>query len=195
MTISGKWVQTTHGLTPLGVIFHNTNLNHLGYSLDRDSVSMCKDVPEENLEKCFREKENWRRFAWAKRDFTVNVDDMLRYIGDFVLYNRDEVRTCDDLTGALNERFVLYNVWCKKRRVWYPTMRNNKHSCLYGSDYPQFFENSKDPGLFFFDSWKDCCDAHLESCDSQVRVGGESTLLPPIPSSAVSLFHAYKRHP
>ena len=44
--IRGKWVQTKNGPTPLGVIFHNTNLNHVGFSLDRGSVPLCRGVPE-----------------------------------------------------------------------------------------------------------------------------------------------------
>jgi hypothetical protein len=59
--IRGSWVQTRHIPTPLGIIFHNTDLYHSGYSLERDSVPMCEDAGEVGSEEekdCFLSKGN-----------------------------------------------------------------------------------------------------------------------------------------
>jgi len=68
----GKWVQTRHGPTPLGVIFHNTNLQHaflclssthtVGYLLNRSSVPMCEGVNEGAEQQCFMKQR--KKFIW-----------------------------------------------------------------------------------------------------------------------------------
>ena len=100
-------MQTTHGPTPLGIIFHNTDLNHVGYSLDRSSVPLCEGVDEEDLQRCFLKKR--KNFIWENRDFTVESDVVLRYIEKFVLFGRDRQKTCEELKDQLDQRFVLYN--------------------------------------------------------------------------------------
>ena len=40
----GAWVATIHCPTPLGIIFSKTQLNHVGYPLDRESVPLCTHV-------------------------------------------------------------------------------------------------------------------------------------------------------
>ena len=111
--IRGRWVQTTHTPTPLGIIFHNSDLKHLGYSLGRDSVPLCNKFSEGGVEEetCFMS--NRKRFIWENRDFTVDPNAVVNFVEMFVLHYRSGRRTCDDLAGALDdERFVLYNVRC-----------------------------------------------------------------------------------
>ena len=55
----GDWVTWTSSPTPLGIVFHNTDLNHFGYKLGRCSVPLCEGVPEEKEQECF-EKEGKR---------------------------------------------------------------------------------------------------------------------------------------
>ena len=112
--LRGLWVQIRHGPTPLGVIFHNTDLNHLGYSLGRDSVPLCKGVGEVGSEKekaCLNSKENRKSFIWESRNFVVDPNVVLQYIEQFVLANSKE---CKDMSEALDDEFVLYNVWCEE---------------------------------------------------------------------------------
>lgn len=111
--IRGKWVQTTHTTTPLGVIFHNTDLNHLGYSLDRDSVPLCKGVEEAELQVCFMKSR--KKFLWESRDFNVDPRAVLDYIGKFVLRNtQQKTQPCEEMEVSLGDRFVLYNVHCTR---------------------------------------------------------------------------------
>jgi hypothetical protein len=115
--IRGRWTAWTHVPTPLGIIFHNTDINHVGLSLNRESVPLCEGVATEEEEACFLQDR--KKFSWDNRDFTVNADAILMYIEKFVLlYNTREMlnnsssRTCDELRTTLDDRFVMYNVWC-----------------------------------------------------------------------------------
>ena len=111
--IRGKWVQTTHTTTPLGVIFHNTDLNHLGYSLDRDSVPLCDGVEEAELHTCFMKSR--KKFIWENRDFNVEPRAVLKYVEKFVLRNTQEkTQPCEEMEVGLGDRFVLYNVHCTR---------------------------------------------------------------------------------
>lgn len=128
--IRGKWVQTRHTPTvsdlcdwsvsflflmlscqPLGIIFHNTDLYHLGFSLDRDSVPLCEDeVGSEEEKECFISKNNRMKFIWENRDFNVKSDTVIQFIEHSILsHNYD----CSNITGTLDAKFVQYNVWCQ----------------------------------------------------------------------------------
>lgn len=111
--IRGAWVQTRHTPTPLGIIFHNTDLNHVGYSLGRDSVPMCEDVGElgsEEEKECFISRANKMKFIWENRDFNVNPDMIMHYIDRRILFQENE---CSVVRNALEAGFVQYNVWCQ----------------------------------------------------------------------------------
>ena len=116
--IRGDWTARTHAPTPLGIIFHNTDINHVGLSLTRESVPLCEGVAKEEEEACFLRDR--KKFIWDNRDFTVNADAILLYIEKFVLlynYNRETINnslTCDELQYNLDDRFVMYNVWCTR---------------------------------------------------------------------------------
>jgi hypothetical protein len=111
--IRGSWVQTRHTPTPLGIIFHNTDLNHVGYSLDRDSVPMCKvsgELGSEEEKECFISKANRMKFIWENRDFEVDPTIIMQYIHQRILAQDNE---CSVISNALDAGFVQYNVWCK----------------------------------------------------------------------------------
>lgn len=95
----------------MGVIFHNTDLNHYGYSLDRRSVPLCQDVSPEHDKKCLMSEDIKRKFAWSERDFIVDISVVIQFIKKFVLGKK--VPVCKDLQAKAMEEFVLYNVWCR----------------------------------------------------------------------------------
>jgi hypothetical protein len=112
--LQGNWVQWTNRPTPLGVIYHKTDLNHFGYKLNRDSVPLCFNVTNtdtEGLRECFMSKENLRKFQWATRSFTVPPDVIGKFIFSFVL---NDVSVCDGMQlRAKRNDFVLYNAYCR----------------------------------------------------------------------------------
>ena len=112
----GKWTNTKHRPTPLGIIFHNTELNHVGYGLDRESVPLCLHVDRKDKEleeQCFMNKTNnmISKFQWATRDFDVPP----QVVGDFIsIFLLSDNSLCDDFRERAEEKdFVLYNVLCK----------------------------------------------------------------------------------
>lgn len=103
----------TNRPTPLGVIFHKTDLNHFGYKLDRDSVPLCHNVSRSDRElerECFMSKEHLRKFQWATRDFNVPASVVHNFIVQFIL-NKNVV--CGDMRMRAEQNdFVLYNAYC-----------------------------------------------------------------------------------
>jgi hypothetical protein len=112
----GNWVASTSGPTPLGVIFHNTDMNHYGYSLGRESTPICLEVDisdEKGTQACLTNRENEQRFAWDTRDFIVSI----RVIEDFVwaVLRHVDNATCDEMSSeAERANFVLYNAFCRE---------------------------------------------------------------------------------
>lgn len=115
--IRGNWVTRRDAPTPLGIIYHNSDLNHAGYSLDRTSTDLCVGVGEVGSEaekNCFLKQR--KMFTWDNRDFNVEPDVIIQYIEKLVLFMRDDEmgKLCSEVKDRLDERFVLYNIWCKK---------------------------------------------------------------------------------
>ncbi|KAL3788233.1 hypothetical protein ACHAWO_012622 [Cyclotella atomus] len=147
-TIRGEWVQTRHFPTPLGVIYHNTDLNHLGYSLGRASVPLCEGVGglgSEEEKKCLTNTTNRKQFVWDSRDFNVDPAIILQYIEHFLLVS-DDAKKCSELAHALDGDFVLYNVWCEADDV-----TNSSDSKLtlkhYYDSFPESKQKSRNPSL------------------------------------------------
>ncbi|KAL3804882.1 hypothetical protein HJC23_006654 [Cyclotella cryptica] len=108
----GGWTARTSSPTPLGIIFHNTDLNHYGYGLDRSSVPLCQGVSSAKHDKeCLTSEENMRKFDWSERDFIVDTRVVIQFVRKFVLQKK--VRICNDLEADAMGEFVLYNVWCR----------------------------------------------------------------------------------
>jgi len=113
--IRGNWVTRRDAPTPLGIIYHNTDLNHAGYSLDRSSTDLCVGVGEVGSEEekdCFLGQR--KIFIWDNRDFNVEPEVIIQYIEKLVLFMRDDEmgKLCAEVKDRLDERFVLYNIWC-----------------------------------------------------------------------------------
>jgi len=108
----GKWVAKTNAPTPVGVMFHNTDLNHIGYALDRDSVPLCKHVNKTEETECFQ-AEDWKlAFRWDRRDFEVDSNVVTNLVSSFLLRNNTN---CDSMkTRATENDFVLYNAYCSR---------------------------------------------------------------------------------
>ena len=105
----GGWVATTDVPTPVGIMFYNTDLNHLGYALGRASVPLCKDVKNQTeLKDCLAKDDPvWR---WDRRNFDVEPDVITKLISSFVLQNSTH---CESMKrSAVENDFVLYNAYC-----------------------------------------------------------------------------------
>jgi hypothetical protein len=96
----------------------STDLNHVGYGLDRESVPLCLHVNRSAAElerDCFMNETKpaptIKKFRWADRDF--NVDPSV--IGDFVstfLLNNNSI--CEDVRDRAEQKeFVVYNAYCR----------------------------------------------------------------------------------
>lgn len=167
---SGRWVTTTHKPTPLGEIFHNTDLNHVGYSLDRSSVPLCEDAGDEHAEKmCFMARR--KSFLWENRDFNVEARAVLRYVEDFVLFGREEERTCEELKERLDGGlFVLYNIWCSKPVYWFPGFsEEGRKACIRGAGYPFDHTDEFLKGTTLFNRREDCCARYPMACAGETR--------------------------
>ncbi|KAK1734012.1 putative glycosyltransferase family 61 protein [Skeletonema marinoi] len=107
----GAWAARTNSPTPLGIIFHNTDLNHLGYALDRDSVPLCRHVNKTDETDCFKAKlKRGRSFSYDQRNFEVDSDVVTTFISSILLQNNTN---CDSMkTRAAENDFVLYNAYC-----------------------------------------------------------------------------------
>jgi hypothetical protein len=147
-------------------------------------------VPKDQEESCFLRQR--KTFIWENRDFTVESDEILRYIEKFVLFIRERERACYELTDALDERFVMYNIWCVKPNYWFPQFPwGGDKGCIHGSWYPVDHTDSSKKDVFLFDKREDCCAAfpHLCETDSQ-----NIQHLPP-EKSTISLWHNYHHSP
>lgn len=79
----GDWVKTTQHPTPLGIIFHNSQLNHYGYSLGRNSTILCPHVAADVEKDCFMSEKNEWKFTWDNRSVhccKANRQALVRYL-------------------------------------------------------------------------------------------------------------------
>ena len=124
--LQGHWVQWTNRPTPLGIIYHKTDLNHFGYKLDRYSVPLCFNIsrsddaePERDLEaECFMSRGkggNLTKFQWATRDYNVPPIVIYNFIKQFILNNNT---VCESMERrADQDGFVLYNAYCRANQT------------------------------------------------------------------------------
>ena len=131
----GQWTRAVHEPTPLGTIFKETDLNHIGYQLRRDSVSTTcekeqhaitelfeclerkgEDCPskqqiESKFLSCLKQRDN----RWSNRDFSAKPSLVLEVIEKFVLNDRERSSSslgCQQAQDLGANDFVLYNVNC-----------------------------------------------------------------------------------
>lgn len=107
----GGWTRSITQPTPLGIIYTETLLNHLGYRLGPSSVPQCKEYWQNHtaMVKCLVQ-----RGRWDNRDFVVDNNIVEEAVTRFLL--GDENGTdCGSLQQKANKSdhvFVLYNVYC-----------------------------------------------------------------------------------
>jgi len=104
---SGVWTRTVTRPTPLGVIFDGTDLQHVGFPLDRDSAPYCYEDGRGDPLSCWKSEH-----PWDSRDFVLGADVLEDTIRRFVV---DRPETCDDYRARAADEFVLYNVNCKEK--------------------------------------------------------------------------------
>ena len=105
----GSWTAWTHRPTPLGEIFHETDLNHVGFPLDRSSAPVCEGLSNANETlACFRKSEN----RWDNRPFVAEPDIVIKAVRKFVLPEASQL-LCLDLLDSETE-YVLYNIICRE---------------------------------------------------------------------------------
>ncbi|EJK58475.1 hypothetical protein THAOC_21394, partial [Thalassiosira oceanica] len=88
----GVWTQLSNEPTPVGIMFHNTDLHHYGFKLGRDSVPLCQNVSNIKMHK-FEEEDDLpdnheavtelehclytlheQEFRWDERNFVVGKE-------------------------------------------------------------------------------------------------------------------------
>jgi hypothetical protein len=104
----GQWTRTTKNPTPIGVAYHGTDLNHIGYVMKRESLTDCKNITiRTKMEKCFL------KISWADRDFTADIAEVLEPIRRFHLSR--ELSSCEywkNQSESTRGDFAFYNVNC-----------------------------------------------------------------------------------
>ena len=112
-----KWTKWTSRPTPMGEIFHNTQLNHLGYRLGKESLPLCEHLSletEEEIQACLSHLRNTgkeeAKLYFSHRDFNVNPGIITKFISTFLLQNNTQ---CEHMhTRAQQTGFVIYNAYC-----------------------------------------------------------------------------------
>ena len=107
----GGWTASTSGPTPLGEMFHNTDINHYGYPLGRESTPLCLhvDISDENgTQSCLQYNQ---KFNWDVRDFIVPVNAIEDFISTMIL--QPDATCYERKTRAEGGKFVLYNAFCQ----------------------------------------------------------------------------------
>ena len=111
------WAAVTDQPTPMGTIFHDTDLHHLGFVLDRGSVPLC-NITERGMKstrKCFEDL--GETFSWDRRNFNVRPSIITKFISWFLLVNNTR---CDSMqTRARESEFVIYNTFCSHGNEFY----------------------------------------------------------------------------
>jgi hypothetical protein len=136
----GGWVASTNAPTPLGVIYHNTDINHYGYALGRNSTPLCSHInmtDEDATKECLLNEYDGtsQKFQWDVRDFIVPVHAIEDFLTLIIMqlqqqqYDHDDIKedgdknttvhediiTCDEMRiGAKERDFVLYNAYCRQ---------------------------------------------------------------------------------
>jgi hypothetical protein len=120
----GHWTRTVHEPTPVGVMFHQTGLNHAGYQIQLELTPYCNhDLSDEMC---------WKANMWDGRDFTLTAPVLMQMLDAFFppsptaevdLGSTANATApagiaapppplCSDMQDRSNGTFVLYNVNC-----------------------------------------------------------------------------------
>jgi hypothetical protein len=103
VTNYGHWTTTTHKATPLGIIFDETDLLHVGYRLERESAPYCYNATK----KCWSYQSN----PWDARDFIASSEIVSTILDLFIV---KKSATCEDYRelSMTVKNVVVYNAPC-----------------------------------------------------------------------------------
>lgn len=154
---------------------------------------MCQGVPEFRLKQCFLSQR--KTFIWENRDFNVEPSAILRYVEDFVLFQRERERTCEELRdNTLDDRFVMYNVMCSKPRFWHPAITDGgQKDCVFGPNYPLDHTGARRKDQFLFDTREECCSAYSGVCASENRSAKDEKEVHSSSGNALAVWHNYHK--
>jgi len=103
----GQWTRTTDSPTPLGVIYHKTDLNHIGYPLDQTSLTDdCSKAPPSELNKCYG-----YGHMWDNRNFLASPSVVTEAVLRF--HSKETSTLCQDWQNKSAGEYVLYSVNCR----------------------------------------------------------------------------------
>lgn len=92
--------------TPVGIMFHGTDLNYIGFPLTRHSAPYCYGLEKEEEINC------WRDNRWDERDYVAPANSVIDSVTQFFV-NATSNPTCDMYTEWAADNFVLYNIQCQ----------------------------------------------------------------------------------
>jgi hypothetical protein len=104
----GGWTRRVGAVTPLGAIYFNTDLNHIGYPLRRHSAPYCYGIESKEETKC------WRAQSWDNRNFIGTSESIIDSVKMFFVNRTDDYTDdkCANYQEWAKDDFVLYNIQC-----------------------------------------------------------------------------------
>lgn len=118
-----SWARKSKTHTPLGSMFHNSDLNHFGFALERRSAPLCKEyIGSKNDTTCLQDlyDDDMQKVWWGNRDFYVDPVIVETFLSRFLV---DPPLACDEFwarqqmkltVDGREKAFVLYNVVCRE---------------------------------------------------------------------------------
>jgi hypothetical protein len=100
----GGWTRRVKQATPIGFIFADTDLNHVGFPLQRQSAPYCRGLQGEEEIQC------WRDHNWDGRDFEGTEDSIVDAVKMFFV---KPAQSCTEYREMAGDNYVLYNIQCK----------------------------------------------------------------------------------
>jgi hypothetical protein len=110
-----KSVRSVKEVTPLGVIFSESDLNHVGFPLDRASAPFCEGQ-DTNETKC------WQDHPWDSREFVGTDESIVDALTMFLVAN--PAKNCAEYQELATDKYVLYNIHCKTGNETVPSLQH-----------------------------------------------------------------------
>jgi hypothetical protein len=110
----GWWTRTVKQVTPLGAIFSGTDLNHVGFPLQRQSAPYCQEWLNSTAE-----TQCWRDNYWDSRDFEGTGKSIIDVVT--MLFVANPTENCTEYQELAADKYVLYNIQCKTRNAKVPS--------------------------------------------------------------------------
>jgi hypothetical protein len=132
MRFGREWARRTDIATPVGSMFFNSDLNHVGLALERSSApQLCSNhimgsvEDDECLYALSESKQDRDAIWWGTRDFSISWSVVQAFIQQFMLPGESKPDLCDDFKKIQSDHmvtmegtnrsqsFTLYNVNCR----------------------------------------------------------------------------------